>query len=222
MEMEAKAKCSKDNLEPQAPDALGLRFGGKLMSAYQINPENEVAVKNLLTAYASESNAHTSYSAYAGKADSDGLHGTASLLRAIARSEQIQASNHAHVIRQLGGEPEAEIQPFEVETTLENLTVALGEEIYEIDSMYPRFLEENQSTDNSAAQTLTWALEAERASARLLSEEIRQMRAVSADSLPATSADFYVRSVCGYVSKTPEPQRCWVCNRLCSTFETIH
>jgi rubrerythrin len=216
--MEPEAKCLKDTT---VPHALRLRFGGKLMSACQITRENEVTVKNLLTAYESESNAHTRYTAYAGKADSDGLPGTASLLRATARSEQIQSSNHASLIRQLGGEPEAQIQPFEVETTLENLTAALGEETYEIDSMYPRFLVENRSTDNSAARTLTWALEAERASARMLSEEIRQMRAASVDCMAGTSVDFYVRSVCGYVSKTPEPERCWICNRLCSTFETI-
>lgn len=191
------------------------------MSACQITPENEVTVKNLLTAYESESNSHARHTAYAGKADSDGLHGTASLLRATARSEEIQAGNHAHLIRQLGGEPEAQIEPFEVKTTLENLTAALGEEVYEIDSMYPRFLVENRSTDNSAALTLTWALEAERTHARLLGEEITQMRPVSADSLADTSVEFYVRSVCGYVSKTPEPERCWICNRLCSTFETI-
>src|ERR1035437_2648780 len=219
--MEPKVKCSTETTEPHAPDVLRSGFGGKLKSAYQIAPENEVTVKNLLTAYESESNAHTRYTAYARKADSDGLHRAASLLRTTARSEQIQASNHAHVIRQLGGEPEAQIQPFEVKTTLENLTAALGYLVYEIDSMYPRLLMENRSTDNSAARTLTWALEAERTHARLLGEEIMQMRAVSADSLAGTSVDFYVRSACGYVSKPPEPERCWICNRLCSTFETI-
>ena len=191
------------------------------MSVCQIAPENEVTLKNLLTAYESESNAQTLYTAYAGKADSDGLHGAASLLRATARSEQIQASNNARLIRQLGGEPEAQIQPVEVKTTLENLTAAMVNEVYEIDSMYPRFLEENRSTNNSAAQTLTWALEAERTNARLFSEEIAQMGAVGRDSLASTPVDFFVRPVCGYVSKTPEPERCWICNRLCSTFETI-
>jgi rubrerythrin len=191
------------------------------MSVCQIAPENEVTLKNVLTAYESESNAHNIYTAYAGKADSDGLHGAASLFRATARSEQIQASNNARIIRQLGGEPEAQIQPVEVKTTLENLTAALVNEVYEIDSMYPRFLAENRSTNNSATQTLTWALEAERTNARLFSEETGQMGAVGTDSLASTPVDFFVRPVCGHVSKTPEPERCWICNRLCSTFETI-
>jgi rubrerythrin len=187
----------------------------------QIAPENEVTVKNLLIAYESESNAHTIYTAYAGKADSDGLHGAASLFRATARSEQIQASNNARIIRQLGGESVAQIQPVEVKTTLENLTAALANEFDKIDSMYPRFLAENRSSVNSAAQSLTWSLKAERTNAHLFSEEIGQMGVVGADSLASTPVDFSVRLVCGYVSRTPEPERCWICNRLCSTFETI-
>ncbi len=192
-----------------------------MISAYQIAPENQVTVKNLLTAYESESNAHTRHTAYAGEAESDGLPGTASLLRSTARSEEIQATNHAHLIRQLGGEPEAEIQPFEVNNTLENLSAALGEEMYKVDSMYPRFLMENRSADNSAARTLTWALEAGSAIVCLFNKEIRQLRAISADSPAGAPVDFYVRSVCGNVSNTPEPERCWICDRLCSTFETI-
>ena len=61
----------------------------------------------------------------------------------------------AGILRQLGGEPEAQIQQVEVKTTLENLVAALGDEIYEIDSMYPRFLVENWSAGNSAARTFT-------------------------------------------------------------------
>ncbi len=191
------------------------------MSVCLISAENEVTVKNLLTAFESESNAHTKYSAYADRADSEGLHRAASLLRAIARSEQIHASNHGRVIRQLGGESAAQIQAPEVKTTLENLTSALGDEIYEVDSMYPRILVENGRANNSAARTLTWALEAEKTHTRLLSEEIERMNAVSADSSTDTPVDFYVRLVCGYISKTPEPERCWVCNRFCATFEIV-
>jgi rubrerythrin len=143
------------------------------------------------------------------------------LLRAIARSEQIHAANHGRVIRQLGGESEAQVQPPEVKTTLENLTSALGDEISEVDSMYPRLLVENHSANNSAARTLTWALEAEKAHTRLLSEEIERMEADGTDYTFEKPVNFYVRPVCGYVSKTPEPERCWVCNRFCATFETI-
>lgn len=187
----------------------------------QIAPQNEATVRNLRTAFESELNAHAKYAAYAARADSEGLRETASLLRSIARAEQIHADNHARVIRQLGGEPEAQTQPVEVKETLENLRTALGDEIYEIESMYPRFLAENRRPDNSTARTLTWALEAEKTHARLLREEISRIEAGSADSPADAPAEFYVRPVCGYVSKTPEQERCWACNRFCATFETV-
>src|ERR1700759_5490471 len=65
--------------------------------------ENETTIRNLLSAFEGESNAHVRYSAFAVHADGEGLHGAASLFRAAARAEQIHAANHAPVIRQLGG-----------------------------------------------------------------------------------------------------------------------
>ena len=192
------------------------------MSVSQIATENEVTVKDLLIAFESESNAHAKYTAYAAKADAEGLHGTASLLRATARSEEIHAKNHARLIRQLGGEPAAQIQALEVRTTLENLKEALSDEIYEVDSMYPRLLANTRGTNNSAAQTFTWALEAEKTHTGLLSEEIEKMKTGSADSSNGTALDFYVRAVCGKVSQFAEPGWCWVCNHFCGTFEIIH
>lgn len=187
----------------------------------QIAPQNEATVRNLITAFECESNAHAKYTAYAAKAESEGLHRTAALLRAAARSERIHADNHARVIRQLGGEPEAQVQPVEVNETLENLITALGDEIYEIESMYPRFLAENRSTRNSAARSFSWAHEAEKTHASLLIEEIKRVETGNANSALDARAEFYVRPVCGLVSDAPEQQRCWACERFCSSFETI-
>jgi rubrerythrin len=186
-----------------------------------IAPANELTVKNLLTAFENESNAHARYLAYATTADSEGFHRAARQLRALARSEQIHVDNYAGVIRKLGGDPETQLHKFEVQTTVENLTTALAGVIYAIDSLYPRLLVENRNLASSAARAFTWALEAKKTHARLLSEEIQQMEAGSAGSLTENSSDFYVRSVCGYVSKASLPERCWVCDRFCATFETI-
>ena len=130
--------------------------------------ENSVTVENLLAAFEGESNAHAKYSAFALKADEEGLHGAASLFRAAARAEQIHAGNHARVIGQLGARAECEIHPFKVNSSLENLKAALNGEQYEIDTMYPGFLEEATANGNTAAiRTFTGALEAEKTHARL-------------------------------------------------------
>jgi rubrerythrin len=188
-----------------------------------IAAENTVTVQNLLAAFEGESNAHAKYTAFAAKADADGVHGAASLFRAAARAEQIHAANHARVIKQLGGEATCEIHAAEVKGTLENLKTALGGEQYEVDTMYPGFLAEATASNNKAAmRTFHGALEAEKTHARLYGEAIALLQAGKKDSWIGTARDFYVCPVCGYTSETEEEhERCPVCNCPWEKFEII-
>ena len=189
-----------------------------------IAAETATTVQNLLAAFAGESNAHAKYTAFAVKADADGLHGAASLFRAAARAEQIHATNHARVIKQLGGEAQCTIHAVEVKTTLENLKAALGGEQYEIDTMYPGFLEEATARKNTAAiRTFTGALEAEKTHARLYGEAIALLVGGKKDTWIAATREFYVCPVCGYTSETEEEhERCPVCNCPWERFEIVH
>ena len=188
-----------------------------------ITAENTTTVQNLLAAYEGESNAHAKYTAFAVKADTDGLHGAASLFRAAARAEQIHAGNHARVIKQLGGEAQCNLHAVEVKTTLENLKAALGGEQYEIDTMYPGFLAEATERKNTAAmRTFHGALEAEKTHARLYGEAIAMLVGGKTDSWIGASREFYVCPVCGYTSETEEEhERCPVCNCPWERFEII-
>ena len=189
--------------------------------------ENTITLQNLMAAFEGESNAHAKYSAFAAKADQEGLQGIASLFRATARAEQIHLTNHAKVIGHLGGRAECEIHPVAVKSTLENLKAALGGENYEIDTMYPGFLAEAQQHNNTeAVRSFTWALEAEKTHARLYSEAIALLEAGKTDSTSGSwlgdAKDFYVCSVCGYTSEDPEEhERCPVCNLPWQKFEVI-
>ena len=184
--------------------------------------ENAITVQNLLAAFEGESNAHAKYTAFAAKADADGLHGAASLFRATARAEQIHAANHARVIKQLGGEAQCEIHAVEVKSTLENLKAALSGEQYEVDTMYPGFLEEATAHNaTSAIRTFTGALEAEKTHARMYGEAITLLIGGKKDSWIGAARDFYVCPVCGYTSETEEHERCPVCNCPWERFEII-
>jgi rubrerythrin len=185
--------------------------------------ENEVTVKNLLAAFEGESNAHAKYTAFAVKADQDGLHGAASLFRAAGRAEQIHAANHARVIKQLGGEAKCEIHAVEVKSTLENLKAALGGEQYEVETMYPEFLAEATARGNTPAiRTFHGALEAEKTHARLYGEAIVLLQGGKLDSWIGAAREFYVCPVCGYTSETEEEhERCPVCNCPWEKFEII-
>jgi rubrerythrin len=188
-----------------------------------VYPDNATTVQNLLAAFEGESNAHARYTAFAVKADAEGWHGAASLFRATARSEQIHAANHALVIKQLGGEAQCAIHAVEVKSTLENLKAALGGEQYEIDPMYPSFLEEAEARKNTAAvHTFTGALEAEKAHARLYGEAIALLIGGNKDTWIGAAREFYVCPVCGYTSETEEEhERCPVCNCLWERFEIV-
>jgi rubrerythrin len=185
--------------------------------------ENETTIKNLLAAFEGESNAHAKYMEFAKKADAEGLHGAASLFRAAGRAEQIHATNHARVIKQLGGEAKCEIHPAEVKSTLENLKTALAGETYEVDVMYPEFLAEATARENKAAiRTFTGAMEAEKTHARLYGEAIALLEAGELNSWIGTARDFYVCPVCGYTSETEEEhEHCPVCNCPWERFEII-
>ena len=183
----------------------------------------ELTIKNLLAAFEGESNAHARYIAFAVRADEDGLHGAASLFRAAGRAEQIHATNHARVIKQLGGDPICEIHPVEVKTTLENLKAALSGEQYEVDTMYPEFLAEATARNlNSAVRTFTGALEAEKTHARLYGDAIALLQGGKTDSWLGSARDFYVCPICGFTSETEEEhERCPVCNCPWERFEII-
>jgi len=185
--------------------------------------QTTVTVQNLLVAFEGESNAHAKYTAFAVKADADGLHGAASLFRAAGRAEQIHAANHARVIKQLGGEARCEIHAVEVKTTLENLKAALGGEQYEIDTMYPGFLEEATEHKNTAAiRTFTGAMEAEKTHARLYGEAIALLVGGKKDTWISETRDLYVCPICGYTSETEEEhERCPVCHCPWERFEII-
>jgi len=184
---------------------------------------NESTVKNLLAAYEGESNASAKYTAFSAKADAEGYHGAASLFRACARAEAIHAANHARVIKALGGEASYTLHHIDVKGTLDNLKTALAGELYEVNTMYPEFLEEARAQGNRAAvRTFDDAMEAEKTHARLYSEAIALVEAAKKDSWAVAARDFYVCPVCGYTSESPdEHERCPVCSIKWERFEVI-
>lgn len=179
------------------------------------------AVGNLLEAYENEVNAHARYKAYAVKAEAEGMPGAASLFRAAARAEQIHASNHARVIRHMGGEIEtAEIRPFRVKSTVENLKAALGGEQHEIDSLYPAFLvHATAQLDTPGMRSILWAMEAEKTHVRLYEDALATME--SDRGWTKEQLDFYVCKLCGYTAKTHEADNCPACNFVWDRFEVI-
>ncbi len=192
------------------------------MATMAVAAGSEITFKNLLTAYAGESNACVRYKAFAERADADGLAGVASLFRAAARTEQIHANMQARVIRQLGGDATIKLDPPLVKNTLENLKLALAEESYEVQSMYPNFWGEASAHINAtAARSFLFSMEAERTLLGLYNEAIALLEAEDRYSWIGAEQEFHVCAVCGHTAKTQPGENCPTCYYPADRFERI-
>jgi len=162
-------------------------------------------VDNLKTAFAGESQANRKYTAFARKADAEGLKQIARLFRAIAAAETVHGLAH---FRAMGG----------VGTTLENLKVAQEGERYEFNEMYPPFLAESITDGHRAAElAFKYALAVEEGHYALYGDAIAA--AGAGQDLPA--AKVYVCDVCGHTVVGSAPERCPICNALRSKYTEV-
>lgn len=181
----------------------------------------DFTVKNLLAAYQGEVSTRAKYLAFAKQADLDGYRGVASLFRAAARAEQIHANNQARVLRQMGAETSAQVEIFKVRSTIENLRSALRGEEYEIETLYPAFIDEATAQINStAARSFVYALEAERTHAQLYTEAIALLETEALASWIAFERNFYVCPVCACTSHQ-KTENCVICSFPSDRVETI-
>lgn len=155
--------------------------------------------KNLLNAFAGESQANRRYLAFAKQAEKEGYPQVAKLFRAAAEAETVHA--HAH-LRTFGG----------VKNTNENLKEAISGETFEFTKMYPGMIEDAKEEDNKAAErTFTYANEVEKVHASLYQKTLDNLDALE-------EKDYYVCSVCGYTSEHDLPEKCPVCGAKSSAF----
>lgn len=155
--------------------------------------------KNLLAAFAGESQANRKYLAFAKRAEQDGYKQVAKLFRAAAEAETVHA--HAH-LRTLGG----------VKGTAENLKEAIAGETHEFKEMYPAMIEKaKEEGDKAAERSFSFANEVEKIHAGLYQKALDNL-----ESLPET--DYYVCSVCGYTCEMEPPETCPVCGAKAKAF----
>ncbi len=158
--------------------------------------------KNLLDAFAGESQANRKYLAFAKKAEAEGFKQVAKLFRAAAAAETIHAHNH---LRELGG----------IKTTKENLEGAIQGEVYEFQKMYPYMIEDAQAEGNKGAlRTFTFANEVEKVHAALYQKALDELGKNS-------ETDYYVCDVCGHTVEGEPPDECPVCKAKKQAFKKV-
>ncbi|MBN1148488.1 MAG: rubrerythrin family protein [Anaerolineales bacterium] len=162
--------------------------------------------KDLKAAFAGESQANRRYLAYAKKAEDEGLPQIARLFQAVAAAETVHAHNH---LRILG----------EIKSTAENLQAARGGEKYEIDTMYPDFMQDAEAEGEKKALTsFKWAWEVEKEHEVYYQEAIQAVEA--GEALP--EGDYYICQVCGHTHRGSQaPDKCPVCGAPARRFERV-
>ena len=162
----------------------------------------EKTKKNLMEAFAGESQANRKYLAFANKAAQEGYPGVAKLFRAAAAAETVHA--HAH-LRALGG----------INTTKDNLKEAISGETHEFVSMYPKMIDEAKIEGEKVAEkSFVFANEVEKIHAGLYKKAFDNM-----DNFP--EKDYYVCGVCGYTVADEAPEKCPVCGAMKKAFNKV-
>ncbi|RLG75139.1 MAG: Rubrerythrin-2 [Thermoprotei archaeon] len=165
----------------------------------------------LLSAFGGESMAHMRYLIFAEVAEREGFRNVVRLFRAVAFSEQVHARNHYDVLKELDEDVKIVAgAPVGLDTTSKNLGLAVRGELFEVEEMYPAYIEVARfQNEKSAERSFRWALEAEKVHAELFrkaKEHVDRGRDFEIDG------SVWVCTVCGYTHVGREaPERCPVC-----------
>jgi rubrerythrin len=155
--------------------------------------------KNLLEAFAGESQANRKYLAFSRQAEKDGYPQVAKLFRAVAEAETVHALTHLKTVG-------------EVKSTAENLKEAISGETHEFTEMYPEMIKVAKDEGNKAAErSFNYANQVENVHATLYKKALEKL-----DSLE--EVDYYVCSVCGYTCESSPPDKCPVCSAVAKAF----
>ncbi len=149
---------------------------------------------NLKEAFAGESQAFQKYTAFAEKAEREGLKNIAKLFRTTAQAERIHASGHLQALDGVG-------------STAENLKAAIEGETYEYKEMYPPMLTQAEADNHKAKRMFKYAVDAEAVHAKLY--KLALEAAQQGKDLEVT--EFYLCPVCGHIEFYASPEACPIC-----------
>lgn len=174
---------------------------------------------NLRNAHGGESMAHMRYGVWGDKAEEGGFPNVARLFRAIASAETVHASNHFRELgEEVGGFLCASAAVFGLGTTSRNLQGAIDGETFEIDEMYPTYLETAKFQGEEGAQlSFHYALSAERIHAALFKKAKQSVDSGKDVEL----GPVHICLVCGWTHEGDAPEKCPICGATRDQFQTF-
>ncbi len=152
------------------------------------------------------------YKVWGDQAEQDGFLNVARLFRAISRAEQAHATGHFKELRnETGAFLVAAGGGFGLNGTSENLQGAIEGETFEVEEMYPTYVQTAEfQSETGAVRSFNWAFAAERIHAAMFQEAKAAVDAGQDLEL----GPIQVCTNCGHTLVGDIPERCPVCNVL--------
>jgi rubrerythrin len=164
---------------------------------------SSIIEKNLMEAFAGESQANRKYASFSAKAIEDGFPVVGKLFKAASAAEEIHARRHLEVANK-------------VQSTIENLEVAVAGEVEESTVMYPRMLAEAEG-DIDAVRSFTYACEAEKIHANHYKEALAAVKS----GKDLNIKKIILCTVCGNIVYETVPAVCPICGATTEAFVEI-
>jgi rubrerythrin len=167
-----------------------------------------------------ESMAHMRYNIRGDTAEKEGLPNIARLFRAIASAETIHATNHFRELKEQVGEFLcASMAVFGLGKTSQNLQGGIDGETFEINEMYPTYLETARFQQEKGAElSFHYALSAEKIHALMFQQAKKTLDSTGKDiKLGPVS----VCPVCGWTHEGDIPDKCPICGATRDKFQTF-
>jgi len=127
------------------------------------------------------------------------------LFRAASEAETVHARNHLNAMNG-------------IDTTAENLKTAISGENYEFTQMYPGFIEQAKTENNSKAEvTFNWANKVEKVHYGLYQQALQALQSGKVQE----SKPIYICQRCGNTVEGEAPDKCPICGAPKAMFKKI-
>jgi rubrerythrin len=165
--------------------------------------------QNLINAFGGESQAHMRYLHFANQAELENYKNVARLFRAIAHAEYIHAGDHYKELKHLdGGFVANSMAAFGPGDTRKNLKLAIDGETFEIEEMYPTYIDTAIFQEEKGAQrTFEWAYGTEKMHKVLFESALYAVNSKNDVKL----GPIQVCEICGYTLEGEAPDTCPLC-----------
>jgi rubrerythrin len=156
------------------------------------------------------------YLHFADQAEKEKFGNVTRLFRAIAYAEYVHAGDHYRELRHLdGGFVANSMAAFGPGDTKKNLKLAVAGETYEIEEMYPTYIEVAKFQGEKGAQrSFEWSYASEKLHKQLFEKALESVNSGKDVEL----GSIQVCEVCGYTLEGEAPERCPICGALKDKF----